>query len=121
MSELAKAGSDERQESILNQAEALAAAGAKLRDLCERSGFSQENLSLEVNVDQSSLSKVERIGPHLFGWQKLLNVADAVGCIVKIDFQPKGEPGGPLGYPVTKNLMGPGGFAAVPTPHLIRP
>jgi transcriptional regulator with XRE-family HTH domain len=68
---------------------AFVAAGNQLRTLREQKGLSQEKLAAEAGVDQSGLSKVERLGPQLFGWTVLIRIAQALGCTVEISFRPK--------------------------------
>jgi transcriptional regulator with XRE-family HTH domain len=70
----------------VKQTEAFAAAGASIRALREQKGLSQERLSLEANVDQSSLSKVERLGPQSMGWRQLVKLAEALGCVIEVKF-----------------------------------
>lgn len=73
---------DHPQEAAFRQ------SGMAIRAIREQAGLSQEALSFEADVDQSSLSKVERIGPHMVGWQKLQAIAKALGCVVEISFLP---------------------------------
>lgn len=70
----------------MNQAEAFAAAGASIRALRERKGLSQEKLSLDAEVDQSTVSKVERLGPQSMGWAKLVRLAEVLGCVIEVKF-----------------------------------
>jgi len=69
------------------QDDALRAAGAQLRALREARGMSQEDLSLDADVDQSTLSKMERLGPQAVSWSKLIKVADVLGCVIEISFR----------------------------------
>ncbi len=64
------------------------AAGAALRVLRERAGRSQEDLSIEIDMDQSTLSKVERLGPSAVGWTRFCKIAEALGHEVEIAFRP---------------------------------
>jgi transcriptional regulator with XRE-family HTH domain len=63
-------------------------AGKKLKELRLASGKSQEDLSFEVNIDQSSLSKGERIGPSAVGWRRFCEIAGALGYNVELVFRP---------------------------------
>lgn len=71
---------DDPQEAALRQ------SGLAIRTLREKAGLSQEALSFEAGVDQSTLSRVERLGPHTVSWQKLRSIAKALGCVVEISF-----------------------------------
>jgi hypothetical protein len=75
------------REIYMSQDEALAEAGRKLRSIRESKGLSQEALSLQINMDQSNLSKVERLGPHLVSWAKFLKLASALGCVIEVTFK----------------------------------
>lgn len=72
------------------QNEAFIEAGRRLRNFREQKGMSQEDLAFEAKMDQSNLSKVERLGPQIVSWTKLLTIADALGCVVEINFRAKG-------------------------------
>lgn len=73
------------------QAERFARAGAELKKLRESKGLSQEAISFDANVhvDQSTLSKVERQGPHMVSWAKLIAIAKALECEIEVNFVPK--------------------------------
>jgi transcriptional regulator with XRE-family HTH domain len=64
------------------------AAGAALRALREKAGRSQEDLSIEIDMDQSTLSKVERLGPSAVGWTRFCKIAEALGHQIEIVFHP---------------------------------
>jgi transcriptional regulator with XRE-family HTH domain len=70
-----------------DQQAAFVSAGQKLRKLREQKGLSQEDLAFEAKVDQSTLSKVERLGPQNISLAKLIAIADKLNCIVEIDFR----------------------------------
>jgi transcriptional regulator with XRE-family HTH domain len=70
------------------QDQAYRDAGQQLRAARVASGLSQEALAMEANVDQSTLSKLERLGPQVMGWRKLEALAEALGCIVRISIEP---------------------------------
>ena len=61
-------------------------AGQQIKSLRLAAGLSQEALALEAEVDQSGLSKVERNGPQCMNWQAIFRIADALGCVVKVQF-----------------------------------
>jgi len=65
------------------------AAGSALKELRERSGRSQEDLAAEANIDQSMLSKIERLGPSATGWRRFCMVASALGAVVEIKLRAK--------------------------------
>jgi len=73
------------------QDEANREAGGLIRQLRQSAGLSQEDLSFEANIDQSTLSKLERIGPQAVSWQKLFSLADALGCVVEVKLVPKDD------------------------------
>lgn len=73
----------------MSQDEAMKTAGAKLRQLREHRRMSQEDLSFEASIDQSTLSKVERLGPHLASWKKILKIAEALDCVLEVTLSPK--------------------------------
>lgn len=62
-------------------------AGTKLKDLRVESGMSQEDLSFAVDLDQSVLSRVERLGPQMVSWGKVFALAGTLNCIVEIKFR----------------------------------
>lgn len=64
------------------------AAGEALRALRKKVGRSQEDLSIEIDMDQSTLSKVERLGPSATGWKRFCKIAEALGHEVEIVFRP---------------------------------
>jgi transcriptional regulator with XRE-family HTH domain len=71
------------------QTAAFVAAGNQLRTLREQKGVSQETLAADAGVDQSGLSKIERIGPQLASWGRLVRIAQALDCTIEINFRPK--------------------------------
>ena len=71
------------------QDDAMKIAGARLRELRERKGLSQEDASFEAGVEQSTLSKIERLGPHIASWGKIFKLAAALDCVVEVTFSPK--------------------------------
>jgi transcriptional regulator with XRE-family HTH domain len=73
------------------QEAAFRMAGEEIRKLRLASGRSQESISYESGIDQSNLSKVERIGPHAVSLKKLSDLAVALDCIVEVSFR-KREP-----------------------------
>lgn len=77
------------QGSNVDQQQILAAAGSRIRALREGKGLSQEALSLNAEVDQSTLSKAERLGPHQLSWSKLLRLAEALDCTIELNFVPR--------------------------------
>ena len=68
------------------QETALRRSGRAIRTIREKAGMSQEALSFEAGVDQSTISKVERLGPHVVSWQKLCSLVRELGCVVEISF-----------------------------------
>jgi transcriptional regulator with XRE-family HTH domain len=72
-----------------DQNEALIAAGQRLRKMREQREMSQEKLSIAADVDQSKLSKAERLGPQYVSVAKLASIAEVLDCILEIDFRPK--------------------------------
>ncbi|MCG3777281.1 MAG: hypothetical protein JW395_4159 [Nitrospira sp.] len=64
------------------------AAGLHLKELRQNAGKSQEDLSFSASVDQSTLSKVERIGPSAVSWPRFVRIAQQLGCEVEISFRP---------------------------------
>ena len=75
---------------MTDQDEAWRAAGQRIRDARVAAGLSQEELAIEAEWDQSTLSKVERQGPHIASFRKLEALAAALGCVVDVTFRPKG-------------------------------
>lgn len=63
-------------------------AGAALRDIRTKLGRSQEDVSIEIDMDQSTLSKVERLGPAQVGWKRFCEIAKALGHEAEIVFRP---------------------------------
>lgn len=75
------------------QDEANRESGARLRDARQRTGKSQEDISFAAGIDQSALSKVERLGPQAVTWKKLFAIANAMGLVVEVTFRERGEGG----------------------------
>jgi transcriptional regulator with XRE-family HTH domain len=65
------------------------AAGAALRELRQKAGRSQEDVSIEIDMDQSTLSKTERLGPAAVGWARFCRIANALDYNVEVIFRPK--------------------------------
>ncbi len=65
--------------------EALKAAGGDLRRAREALGLTQETVSFSTGIDQSTLSKVEREGPQIISWRKLLKLMRELDCGLRID------------------------------------
>lgn len=70
------------------QDKAFHKSGQRIRSLREKAQMTQEELSFAANIDQSTLSKLERIGPQVVSWQKLESVARALRCVVEVSFVP---------------------------------
>ncbi len=69
-------------------------AATALRDIRIRLGRSQEDVSIEIDLDQSTLSKVERLGPAHVGWKRFCEIVKALGYEAEIVFHPvHKEPG----------------------------
>lgn len=64
------------------------AAGARLRDLRTAMGMSQEALSFAAEIDQSTLSKVERLGPRVVGWTRFCSILKALGYEAEVSYRP---------------------------------
>jgi transcriptional regulator with XRE-family HTH domain len=62
--------------------------GEKLKELREQAGMSQEDLAFAAGIDQSGLSKLERIGPLAISWGRLCRIANVLGCEIEIVFRP---------------------------------
>ena len=75
----------------MDQDEAWRTAGQRIRDARVAAGLSQEDLAIEADWDQSTLSKVERLGPQIVSTRKLEALAAALGCVVDVTFRPTGE------------------------------
>lgn len=75
--------------AVLNsdQDEAFRRAGEEIKKLRVDSGRSQESISIESGIDQSNLSKVERLGPQVVSLAKLSRLAEALGCVVEVTFR----------------------------------
>jgi hypothetical protein len=63
-------------------------AGAALRDIRTKLRRSQEDVSIEIDMDQSTLSKVERLGPAAVGWKRFAEIARALGHEAEIVLRP---------------------------------
>jgi transcriptional regulator with XRE-family HTH domain len=68
---------------------AYLAAGQRIKEARVASGQSQESLSIDSDMDQSTLSKIERMGPSIVSWKKLESLAEAMECVVEVNFRPK--------------------------------
>jgi transcriptional regulator with XRE-family HTH domain len=66
-------------------------AGAALRDIRAKLGRSQEDVSIDIDLDQSTLSKIERTGPAAVGWKRFCEVVNALGYEAEIVFRPTGK------------------------------
>lgn len=72
----------------MGQEELDRAAGAALREARKASGVSQETLAADAGVDQSLLSKGERLGPGVVGSHRFCRVAAASGYAVEMRLVP---------------------------------
>ena len=63
-------------------------AGAALREIRTKLGRSQEDVSIEFDLDQSTLSKIERLGPAEVGWRRFCNIVNALGYEAEVVFHP---------------------------------
>ena len=66
------------------QAAEWRASGARIRELRQAAGLSQEALSIGVDMDQSTLSKMERVGLHLGSRKRIAEIAEELGVRVRI-------------------------------------
>jgi len=62
-------------------------AGMLFQQARHKKGLSQEDLSYQAGIEQSTLSKVERLGPKDVSWQKLCSIAETMGYIVEINLR----------------------------------
>lgn len=67
-----------------DQDEVWQAAGHRLKAVRISAGLSQEELAMDADWDQSTLSKVERLGPHMVSFGKLEALVDALGYAVEV-------------------------------------
>jgi len=63
-------------------------AGAALREIRTQLGRSQEDISIDIDLDQSTLSKIERLGPSAVGWRRFCDVVKALGYEAEVIFHP---------------------------------
>lgn len=75
----------------MTQEDAFAHAGAALKEARLAKGLSQEKLGFEAGLDQTKYSLVERVGPHKVSWAKLVAIAQALDCVVEINFIKSGK------------------------------
>lgn len=78
----------EKENCVSKQEQAYKEAGERIKQARLTAALSQEALSLDADLDQSTLSKVERLGPHIVSWRKLEAIAAALGCVVEVNFKP---------------------------------
>ena len=78
------------QNRCVMQSDLDKAAGAALRELRIAAGLSQEDISFAADIDQSTLSKVERLGPAAVGWARFCRIVEALGHEVQITYQTAG-------------------------------
>ncbi len=77
-----------------DQDEVWQAAGQRLKAIRIGAGLSQEELAMDADWDQSTLSKVERLGPHMVSFSKLEALVDTLGYAVEVTIRsPAGEAG----------------------------
>ena len=69
------------------------AVGAALRELRKARGLSQEELASEADIDQSLLSKVERLGPGYLGWNRFCRIAGVLGQEVELRLRHSNQQG----------------------------
>lgn len=85
---LNRLGRGRESEVVTGQNDLDRAAGAALRELRKARGLSQEELAAEAGVDQSLLSKVERLGPVSIGWSGFCQIAEVLGQRVEVRLRP---------------------------------
>ena len=62
------------------------AAGGRLRELRIAAQLSQEDVSFASEIDQSTLSKIERLGPAAVGWGRFIKVVAALGYEAEVTY-----------------------------------
>lgn len=77
---------DQPREGNVTQAQEFAEAGARIKKLREIKKLSQEDIAFEAGIDQSTYSKVERLGPQVVSWTKVQAIAAALGCRIEVNF-----------------------------------
>ena len=70
------------------QMEANVRSGQNFKDARLAAGMSQEGVSFEADLDQSTISAVERHGPQEMGWKKLFALSEALGCVIEVKLIP---------------------------------
>ena len=70
------------------QLEIFEAAGAAIKQVRVAASRSQEDISAASGIDQSNLSKVERLGAHVVSLKKLSELAESLGYVVEVTFRP---------------------------------
>ena len=65
------------------------AFGEALRAMRTAMKMSQEALAIAAEVDQSRLSKVERVGPSIMGFAAICRIADALNCDLEVSLCPR--------------------------------
>lgn len=73
----------------MKQTEVYALSGSRIRQLRIEQKKSQEDVAFSAGIDQSTYSKIERVGPQIVSWKKLEAVAEALGYVVEVSFKPK--------------------------------
>jgi len=74
-----------------DQNEVWQAAGQRLKAIRIGAGLSQDELAMDADWDQSTLSKVERLGPHMVSFSKLEALVDALGYAVEVTIRSPGR------------------------------
>jgi transcriptional regulator with XRE-family HTH domain len=74
--------------------ESLKQAGAQLRRIREARNKSQEDVAFASTVDQSTYSKIERLGPQVVSWPKFLRILDALDLDIEVSFKSRKPSGG---------------------------
>lgn len=79
--------SKEEEHLSPEQLEIFEAAGAAIKQARVTAGLSQEDISAASGIDQSNLSKVERLGAHVVSLKKLSDLAESLGYVVDISLR----------------------------------
>ena len=72
---------------IKEQEEASIRSGRQLKEIRLAAGLSQESLASDANIDQSLLSKAERLGIHMIRWNNIHAIAEALDCVIEVTFR----------------------------------
>jgi transcriptional regulator with XRE-family HTH domain len=76
---------------MASQREQDRSLGEQLKALRMAAGLSQEQLAADAGLDQSLVSKIERLGPGAAAWHRVCRIAEVLGYQLEVQLRASEE------------------------------